>query len=70
MAFLCEPTGPVPLAHWEPWQVDIGKKAAEWALAGIGEPATDKIEQGQITHVVRRLCSDAERRRVVERFAK
>jgi len=31
-------------------------------------PATDVVETGQITRIVRRQCTDDERRRVVEKY--
>jgi len=57
-------------AQWSPAVHDVAHRVAQRVLDGIGVPSTDVIEVGTITRVVRRLCTDAERSRVVEKYLK
>lgn len=56
------------VADWPPAAHAIAERVARRVLDGVGVPSTDVVEMGQITRIVRRQCSDDERRRVVEKF--
>lgn len=53
---------------WPPAAHAIAEKVATRVLDGVGVPSTDVAEMGQITRVVRRQCTDDERRRVIEKY--
>lgn len=55
-------------AQWSPSVHEVANRVAQRVLDGIGVPSTDRIEIGTITRVVRRQCTDAERRLVVEPY--
>lgn len=56
------------LDQWPPAAHLVAEKVANRVLDGVGVPTTDVIETGQITRIVRRQCTDDERRRVVEKY--
>lgn len=56
------------VAEWPPAAFAIAEKVASRVLDGVGEAATDVVETGQITRIVRRQCTDDERRRVIEKY--
>lgn len=59
-----------PRAAWTPDVVRIADRVIDRVLEGCGVAGTDRIEDGFITRIVRRQCSDVERRRVVEKYLK
>ncbi len=62
------PGHPIPRDHWNHRMEKVAKKIARAALEGVGVEGTDIVESGNITHVIRRLCSDDERAQVTEKY--
>lgn len=58
----------MPRAMWTPDMERIADRVIARVLEGCGIPGSDRQEDGRITRIVRRECSDAERRRVVEKY--
>lgn len=56
------------VADWSPTAHALAEKVAMRVLDGVGVPSTDVVEIATITRVVRRQCTDDERRRVVEKY--
>lgn len=56
------------VVDWPPAAHAIAERVASRVLDGVGLPATDDVQMGQITRVVRRQCTDEERRRVIEKY--
>jgi len=56
--------------QWTPQHLVLVERVANRLLEGVGVPSTDYWQDGRIgvTRTVRRQCSDAERRRVVEKY--
>jgi hypothetical protein len=46
----------------------IADRVIERVLEGCGVAGDDRTQDGYITRIVRRQCSDLERRRVIERY--
>jgi hypothetical protein len=58
----------MPVPEWTPAAHMLAERVAVRVLDGVGLPATDDVQMGMITRVVRRQCTDDERRRVVEKY--
>lgn len=56
-----------PRAEWTPDVVALADRVIASVLEGCGE-GEDRIEDGWITRIARRQCTDAERRRVTEKY--
>jgi len=54
-------------AEWTPDVVALADRVIARVLEGCGE-GEDRIEDGWITRIARRQCTDAERRRVTEKY--
>ena len=52
---------------WTPDVVKLADRVIERVLEGCGQ-GQDRIEDGFITRIARRECTDAERRRVTEKY--
>lgn len=57
-----------PREMWTAEYVRLADRVIKRVLANCGMAAIETIEDGSITRVVRRQCSDVERRRVVEKY--
>jgi len=55
-------------ASWAPEHVAVVDRLIQRVLSGAGVPASDVTRDGDLTRVVRRMCRDAERRRVIEPY--
>lgn len=60
--------GPIPRLMWTKGQIQNAENRARRILRNVGEPATDKWEDGNTTIVIRRLCTEVERSRVLEHY--
>lgn len=58
----------MPRAMWTPGMERIADRVIAKVLEGVGVLGSDRQEDGRITRLVRRQCSDAERRGVVEKY--
>lgn len=56
-----------PRATWTPDVVRLADRVIERVLEGCGH-GSDKAQDGYITRIARRECTDSERRRVTEKF--
>ena len=56
-----------PRAQWSPEAVRLVDRVITRVLEGCGQGA-DRVQDGRITRIVRRQCSDAERRQVIEKY--
>ncbi|MEY5099455.1 MAG: hypothetical protein RJA36_2174, partial [Pseudomonadota bacterium] len=56
-----------PRAEWTPDVVALADRVIASVLEGCGE-GEDRIEDGMVTRIARRQCTDAERRRVTEKY--
>ena len=56
-----------PRATWTPDVVALADRVIARVLDGCGEGA-DRVQDGNITRIARRQCTDAERRRVAEKY--
>lgn len=56
-----------PRAAWGADVVRLADRVIERVLEGCGE-GSDRVEDGRITRIARRQCTDAERRRVNEKY--
>jgi hypothetical protein len=56
-----------PRASWSPDVVKLADRVIARVLEGCGQ-RSDKIEDFRITRIARRECTDAERRRVTEKY--
>lgn len=63
-----ERNGPIPRREWTHEEARLAHQAVRAAIAGVGLPETDKTEEGDITAIIRRQCTDQERRRVLEKY--
>jgi len=52
---------------WTPDVVKLADRVIARVLEGCGE-GDDRIEDGIVTRIARRQCTDAERRRVTEKY--
>ncbi len=43
-------------------------KIARRTLKGVGVPGTDLVEEGRVAYIIRRLCTDKERKLVDEGY--
>lgn len=62
--------GPVPLSQWSKKMLREAKRAAYKSIAKVGDDATDTIEHGTVAFIIRRRCTDRERRFVPEKYLK
>lgn len=60
--------GPIPRHEWNRKEEKIARRAARNAIDGVGEPSTDVPEDGQVSTVIRRQCTDVERWHVQEKY--
>lgn len=60
--------GPIPRPEWTTREARLARRAMKAALDSVGEPQTDTPEDGDLTVITRRQCSDDERRQVLERY--
>ena len=58
----------MPRDQWSAQAQALALKVAMRVLEGVGIPETDRHEDGRVTMIVRRQCTDAERRKVVEKY--
>jgi hypothetical protein len=58
----------MPRQQWSAADHALALKVAMRVLEGCGIPDTDRHEDGTVTTVVRRQCTDSERRKVVEKY--
>ena len=58
----------LPCSVWTPDQERLVQRVANRVLEGCGIPETDTPSHGNVIYILRRQCSDAERRRVVEKY--
>lgn len=56
-----------PRSAWPPDAVKLVDRVIQRVLEGCGR-GEDRIEDGLITRIARRECTDAERRRVTEKY--
>jgi len=54
--------------QWNSKELRLALEACRRALRYVGESHTDIHEDGSITAVIRRLCKDDERKRVIEKY--
>ena len=57
-----------PRAAWSINDLAIAHTVASNVLDGIGVPSTDVLSDGLLTIIVRRQCTDIERKKVVEKY--
>ena len=57
-----------PRSMWSIKDIAIAHKVASNVLDGIGVPSTDVMSDGLLTIIVRRQCTDFERKKVVEKY--
>jgi hypothetical protein len=55
-------------AAWSPQAEALAIRVVRRVLEGVGMPSSDRVEQGTITMLVRRQCTDAERKLVREPY--
>lgn len=55
-------------AAWTPQENALAMRVVRRVLEGVGVPSSDRVEQGIITMLVRRQCTDAERKLVREPY--
>lgn len=68
VALFCDRQGPLSRENWSQRELKIAKRAARKALDGVGDSATDTLEDGRTIIAIRRQCRDEERREVLEKF--
>ncbi len=56
-----------PRSTWTPDVVRLADRVIERVLEGCGH-GPDRVEDGRITRIARRECTDDERRRVTEKY--
>lgn len=61
-------SGPKFRAEWNQKDRRIANRAALRGLEGVGLTETDTPEEGRITTIIRRQCTDDERKSVLERY--
>ncbi len=60
--------GPLLREDWTRNEYKMARRAACAALDGVGVKNTDTTEDETTVTIIRRLCRDGERRRVLERY--
>lgn len=58
----------IPREMWTKRERTIAIEEARAAMDGVGDPQSDTIEDHGTIIALRRVCTDDERRRVLERF--
>jgi len=58
----------MPREAWSPQVEALAMRVVRRALEGVGVPSSDRVERGMVTVLVRRQCTDAERRLVHEPY--
>lgn len=59
---------PLSVESWNKTLRSIMKQVAVASVEGVGVTGTDVWEFGEVSAIVRRLCTDEERARVTERY--
>lgn len=57
-----------PISSWTSDMTKLANRVAMKVLEGCGIPSTDRLENGRVTTIVRRQCTDEERRKVREPY--
>lgn len=63
-----EDNGPILRELWTAKELKMARRAARKTLEAVGDKTTDIPEEGSITTLIRRRCTDDERKGVVESF--
>lgn len=53
---------------WNQEERKLAKRMVKETLEGVGDYSTDTPEEGNVSTVIRRLCTDAERMKVLEKY--